>query len=227
MTRVADFRDLTSMPPPPEIVEPYEAFGDALQLPRRIAAEIIAADGAHPVRVVDVGSFTGELLEAFLDRFPDAYGQWTDATDNSMGMAQARLGRFGDRVTYVVGAPGRDVSDGSVPSDTDVLMTSWLSSHRPADRVPVFYRDAAALLAPGGWLVHLEHVAPVDEAWERRILAARALAHVTWEGPPAHHDGPIASRAAHLDAIRAAGLDDVDVVWESLGTALFLARKHD
>ena len=38
--------------------------------------------------------------------------------------AEKRLKRFGERVDYRVGCPGRDVSDGAVPADVDVLASS-------------------------------------------------------------------------------------------------------
>lgn len=225
MTVVIQLRDTDAVPGPAEPLVPYEALGDVLATPRRIAAALVAQDNPSPRTVVDVGSFQGEFLEAFLDAFPDAAGQWTDAGEFSLGIAHKRLDRFGERVSYRIGCPGRDVGDGTVPDGTDVLVTSWISSHRGAATLAEVYASAAKLLAPGGWFVHLEHIGFADEAAERRMLAAREGFHVSWEGPPAHHDKPIATLDEHLEAFRAAGLTDVDVVWRSFATVLFMARR--
>jgi hypothetical protein len=213
------------MPVPTEQLVAYEALADRLAAPRRVAAEYVASTCPDAPSVVDVGSFQGELLEAFLDALPRASGQWTDAADSSLPIARRRLARFGDRVTYRIGCPGRDISDGTVPKGTEILATSWISSHRPAARLPEVYSAAAELLAAGGWLVHLEHVGFANRAVERRVLAAHAQLHVSWEGPPPHHDEPIATLDEHLGALRAAGLAQIDVPWRSLATCLLVARR--
>ncbi|CAK7223866.1 hypothetical protein SBRCBS47491_005354 [Sporothrix bragantina] len=225
MTIPAQYRPADAKPGPMKPIVPYVAMADNLDVPRRIAAAVVAADGSKPRLVVDVGSFLGELLEAFLDQFPDARGQWTDATDNSRGLAGERLARFGDRVDYRVGCPGRNAADGTVPSGVDVLATSWVSSHRGVEGTAEFYRGAAGLLAPGGWLVVMDHIGYNDPERERRMLAARHGFQVDFEGPPPHHDGHIATREQHLAGFAAAGITDVDVVWESLGTVLFMGRR--
>ena len=55
-----------------EAINPGEPWGggDRLALPRQIAAAVVAQDNPSPKLVVDVGSFTGEFLEAFLEKFP-------------------------------------------------------------------------------------------------------------------------------------------------------------
>jgi predicted short-subunit dehydrogenase-like oxidoreductase (DUF2520 family) len=41
---------------------------------------------------------------------------------------------------------------------------------------------------------------------------------------PHHHNYPLTSVRDHLDALAAAGLDDVEVVWRAFVTCLFAAR---
>jgi hypothetical protein len=224
VTRVSQLRDPAALVGPAEPLVAYEALGDRLSMPRRLAAAYVARNSPDAHAIVDVGSFQGELLEAFLDEFPTATGQWTDAGDSSLPVARRRLARFGDRVGYRIGCPGRDVGDGTVPEGTDILVTSWISSHRSADRLAEVYSAAASLIAPGGWLVHLEHVGFADLSVERRVLPAREGFHVSWEGPPAHHEGPIATLDDHLRLLREAGFAAVDVPWLSLATCLFAAR---
>jgi SAM-dependent methyltransferase len=208
---------------------PFEAMNvvgpDRLSVPRRIAAALVAQDNPAPNRIVDLGSFTGEFLEAFLVQFPGARGQWTDASDGNMDNAKARLARLGDRVDYVVGGAGRDISDGCVPAGSDVVMTSWASIHLDGSGVARFYRDAAALLPAGGWLINLDHVGFDGNAWDRRLNEARKSFHSPQEGPPLHHDHVVPTLTDHLQAFRAAGITDVEMVWRSFTTCLFMGRK--
>jgi SAM-dependent methyltransferase len=143
-----------------EAVNPGETWGggDKLALPRQIAAAVVAQDNPSPKLVVDVGSFTGEFLEAFLEKFPGARGQWTEPVEGNRANAKRRFARFGDRVDYVIGCPARDISDGCVPKSADVIISSWMSIHQNRDGIYKFYRLAAAQLPPGGWLIHMDHV---------------------------------------------------------------------
>jgi hypothetical protein len=226
--------DHTPAPMPPalppiihyEAINPGETFGggDNLAEPRKIAAAVVAQDNPSPHKIVDVGSFTGEFLEAFLQEFPAARGQWTEPVDRNEVNAKRRFARFGDRVDYVIGCPSRDISQGCVPKDVDVLITSWVTHHQGPDGLARFYKNAAALLPSGGWLVNLDNV-EADAAWERRFKTARLNFQTVIEGPPMHGQHSIATLEQHIDDLHAAGLDDVAVVWKSFDTVLIMARK--
>ena len=169
-----------------------EPSGDRLAEPRRIAAAVVAQDNPAPKSIVDVGSFTGEFLEAFMQRFPDSHGQWTEPVDGNLNNAKKRFARFGNHVDFVIGCPGRDISLGCVPKGVDVLITSWLSIHQNLKGIQKFYRDAAAMLPSGGWLANLDHVAYAGNPWEKRLQGARVEATkqeltAMTEGPPVHH----------------------------------------
>lgn len=214
-----------------EAVNQKEPAGDQLGPARRLAALIIAQSTPAPKSIVDVGSFTGEFLEAFMQQFPNAQGQWTEPVDNNRVNANKRLGRFGKRVDYVIGCPSRDISLGCVPRGADTLITSWLSIHQDLAGIKRFYREAAQMLPSGGWIVNLEHVAYGSSQWEQRLQAARTaaardgLAAMT-EGPPVHHpDFVTPTLEDHLQALKAAGIDDAQVVWRRFNTVLIMGRK--
>ncbi|MFT4075747.1 MAG: hypothetical protein QM647_09480 [Asticcacaulis sp.] len=215
-----------------EAVNPNEPAGDRLGAARHLAAAIVKSDNASPKMITDVGSFTGEFLEAFMQEFPEAKGQWTEPVATNEGNAHKRFARFGDRVSYVIGCAARDISQGCVPAGTDVLLTSWLSIHQDRPGIAKFYKEAADLLPSGGWVVNLDHVGNTGNAWETRLKTARAemvgegLAATT-EGPPVHHaDWTVPTLDEHLADLKAAGFDDVQVVWRRLDTVLIMARKH-
>jgi SAM-dependent methyltransferase len=215
-----------------QAVNPQEPAGDRLVEPRRIAAAVVAQDNPAPKSIVDVGSFTGEFLEAFMQRFPQSHGQWTEPVNGNLANAKKRFARFGDHVDYVIGCPSRDISLGCVPKDVDVLITSWLSIHQNLPGIQKFYREAAAMLPSGGWLANLDHVAYPNSAWEKRLQGARTEATQeglsgTIEGPPVHHaDFVTPTLDEQVAAFKAAGFDDVRVVWTRFNTVLFMAKKN-
>jgi hypothetical protein len=192
----------------------------------------VAQDAAAPKLIVDVGSFTGEFLEAFMEQFPGAHGQWTEPVDTNHENAKKRLARFGDHVTYVVGCPSRDISLGCVPKGVDTLITSWLSIHQDLQGVQKFYREAAGMLPSGGWMINLDHVTDSSDAWDKQLQGARALAttegvSAMTEGPPVHHAGFITpTLEQQMAALKAAGFTDVHVPWRRLNTVLLMAHKN-
>ena len=200
-------------------------IGDRLAEPRQIAAVVVAAVTPSPKLIVDVGSHQGEFLEAFMDRFTAARGQWTEPVETSEAIAKKRFARFGKRVDYKIGCPGRDISDGCVPKTADVIITSWVSHHRDPAGVAKFYKDAAAQLPSGGWLINMDHVSEPGE-WNDTMKVAKLWNHASKEGPSMHGEHAIATLDQHLADYKAAGIDDVAVVWRSFDVVLLMGRKH-
>jgi tRNA (cmo5U34)-methyltransferase len=201
-----------------------EPNGDQLALPRQVAAVVVAMDTPAPRYVVDVGSFTGEFLEAFMDRFPAARGQWTEPVDGNLANSKRRLARFGERINFKIGCPGRDISDGCAPKDADVIITSWVSIHQPIDGIQKMYKDVYAQLPKGGWFANLDHVT-FQNQWDSRLQRARLYFDVVQQGPPAHLATPFPTLGEHQAALKAAGFTDVQVVWQSFTTVLMMAKK--
>jgi SAM-dependent methyltransferase len=200
-----------------------DALGDMLDLPRRIAAAIVAADNPAAACVVDVGSGPGDVLAAFLDELGSARGIWTDASPAMLGIARERLARFGDRVEFQI-ADMTELSSGAIPPGADVITTSRAAHHLDAAGLAGFYRQAASLLAPGGWLVNLDHIGPAEATWDRRLRGTRDRFRSAPPGPSHHHDYPLPSIGDHLAGYAAAGITDVEVVWRAFVTCLFMGR---
>jgi SAM-dependent methyltransferase len=199
-----------------------DAQRDLLSFPRVIAAEIVAIDRPTPAVVADIGSGPGDFLAVFLARFPAARGIWSDISEPMAGVAREQLEPFAGRVDYRIA----DMTDfDGLPGDLDVIMTSRAVHHLDVDGLHRFYRDAAAHLAPGGWLVNLDHWGPSD-VWNDRMREARnRLVPRTTEQKPHHHHYPLTSVGDHRHALAAAGLTDVETPWRSFVTALFMARR--
>ncbi len=197
---------------------------ELLATARTIATEIVAGDHDGAITVVDIGSGPGDFLGHFLERFPDARGVWSDISSTMADIARPRLADYADRITYRIA----DMGDfDTLPAAADVITTSRAVHHLDRDGLRAFYRAAAAHLAPGGWLINLDHVG-ATEVWDPRLRAARKrLVPRAGEQTPHHHNYPLTSIADHTEALADAGLTDVDIPWRAYITCLFMARRAD
>lgn len=211
-----------------------DSFSDLLDFPRRLAAAVVALDNPEPRCIVDVGAGPGAVLEVFLTRFPSARGVWTDASEAMLELAKPRLAPFGDRVEYRI-ADMTHLAAAGLPEAADVITTSRAAHHLDRAGLHAFYADVAARLAPGGWLVNLDHIGPAsqagppgaagyDEVWDQRLRAARKTLGAGSEGPRHHHSYPLTSISDHFDAFATAGITDVEVPWRAFFTCLFMGR---
>jgi SAM-dependent methyltransferase len=200
-----------------------DGLRDMLDLPRQIAATIVAQDNTSPARILDIASGPGDFLAVFLEQFPDARGIWTDASEAMLELATDRLAPFGDRVEFRI-ADMTDLAGADVAAGVDVITTSRAAHHLDLAGLLAFYAQAARYLAPGGWLIDLDHTGTA-EPWDARLRAAR---HRLRPAPPGasqhHHEYPLTSVQDHLDAYGAAGINDVEVVWRAFVTCLFMGR---
>lgn len=201
-----------------------DANAGILAFPRAIAAALVAQERPRTARIVDIGSGPGDFLAAFLDEFPDAVGIWTDASEAMLDLARENLARFGERVDFRL-VDMTDLAAGDLPGDVDVVLTSRAAHHLDRSGLFAFYAEAARLLAPGGWLLNLDHVGPASDEWDRRLRSVRKRFQApTPKQLRHHHNYPLTSVRDHMDAFAAAGLTDVEVVWRSFVTCLFAAH---
>src|ERR1051326_8785233 len=80
-----------------------DVLAGVLELPRRISVAIAQDAGLSVSHVVDLGAGHAPYLELYLRSFPEARGTWVDSSEAMEDLARKRLGRLGDRVTFVVG----------------------------------------------------------------------------------------------------------------------------
>ena len=202
-----------------------DSMGQFLSLPRRMAVEIVALEDRGPRVVVDVASGAGAFLAVFLERFPEARGVWSDASEAMLEQARAALASHVDRVEFRLGDM-TDLSAIGIPKGVDVLLTSRAVHHLEPAGVAAFYRDAAAHLGPGGWPVNLDHVG-VPEPWDQRLRAVRPrfIPQNPSREVQHHHPPGLATIEQHVESFVAAGIGDVEVPWRAFHTALLMGRK--
>lgn len=201
----------------------HDAGSDLLLLPRAISAAVVAADRPDAGIIADVGAGPGAMLEAFLKEMPGLRGIWCDSSEAMLEQAQVRLAPFAGRVSYLLGDM-TDLGGTDLPGELDAVVTSRAAHHLDRRGLAGFYTAAAAHLAPGGWLVNLDHVGP-PEVWDRRYREVRR--RFVAPSPPGsghHHNYPLPSEADHLAGFAAAGVAEVDVAWKAFYTCLFMGH---
>ncbi|MCA1222992.1 class I SAM-dependent methyltransferase [Streptomyces sp. 8L] len=197
---------------------------DLLELPRTIAAQLVAEEKPEPALIVDIASGAGKFLSVLLTAFPRARGVWMDVSETMLQQARKDLAGFGDRVDFQVGDM-QALRAAGLPEGADIITTSRASHHFDRAELHAFYQEAAGLLAPDGWLVNLDHIGPED-IWDRRYRSVRRKYWAPAKPAPAHHHNyPLTSADDHLDGYRAAGLTEVDIAWKAFYTCLFAGRR--
>src|SRR4051794_4348120 len=113
-----------------------DVIAELLELPRRISLALVQDSAVDVRHVVDLGSGHGPYLELFLDAFPEAHGTWVDSSAAMQDEAVARLGRFGDRVRYVLA----DVQALPGLEHASVVVSSRALHHLSHDSLASLYR---------------------------------------------------------------------------------------
>ena len=194
-----------------------------LQIPWRMTTALVGL--RRPPRVViDVGSGPGTFLNEMLTQYPAARGVWLDASPAMLQTAKTRLAAHGDRVSYIVGDMN-DLASLALPGDVDVLTNSRVAHHFQLAELRAFYQASHEVLAPGGWLVTLDHIRP-SEFWNDSLRTVLPLFAGPSAGKPTHpHYHPFPTPDEHMDSLRAAGFDNVEMPWRAFYTCLFMGQK--
>ncbi|MBF4768785.1 class I SAM-dependent methyltransferase [Nocardioides agariphilus] len=206
--------------------EKDDDIGDRLAFPRSLTAAVVATGTTEPGVIVDIGSGPGLYLSVLLDAFPKARGVWVDASTPMLEIAQARLGEYGDRISYVI-ADMREIDRADLP-EADVVVSSRAAHHLTYAELVAFYRASFALLRSGGWIANLDHTEP-PAGWDARYKLLRKKDRPSKKRsadlPPHRHDHPRPTVTENLSALHEAGFAEPELVWKAYHTCLFMAPK--
>jgi trans-aconitate 2-methyltransferase len=99
-------------------------------------------------RVIDAGCGTGRVTEQLAERLRRGHVIALDGSPTMVEAARSRLGRFGDRVEYVVADLGQPLP---VDEPVDAILSTatfhWVPDHE------ALFRNLATVTKPDGWLV--------------------------------------------------------------------------
>ncbi|MFJ6673761.1 class I SAM-dependent methyltransferase [Actinosynnema sp. NPDC091369] len=196
-------------------------------LPHRNEAFAVLVAAATGRRALDLAGGTGSIAA----RLGNAEVTVLDVDPVLLAIARAALG---DRVAVVsadLGAPGWDAG-----REFDAVVAGAALHCFGPDRLRALYREVHDVLAPGGVFANADRMPEGPVAGEGGGLAgwrewwATALAHPALaeaarervEGVSADFYPPA---SWHVDALRAAGFDEVGVRWRQDDTAVVVARR--
>jgi ubiquinone/menaquinone biosynthesis C-methylase UbiE len=193
-------------------------------------------------RVLDLGSGSGVLAGAILERFPDAAILLADFSEPMLDVARPRFP-----------SPPHDLRpiDFSTPAwvdlvrdlaPFDVVVSGFAIHHQPDQRKRAIYAEVFALLAPGAPFIHIEHVAsasPWIEQQFNELLVDRMFAYDQATGGnrnraqvstdyvyrPDKAANILAPLETQLEWLRQIGYQDVDCLFKVYELALFIGRK--
>jgi trans-aconitate 2-methyltransferase len=100
-------------------------------------------------RVLDAGCGSGRVTEILAERLPDGQVIALDGSPSMVAAARDRLGRFGDRVSYVVADLGKPlpIEAASVDAVLSTATFHWVPDH------DALFHGLATVTRPRGWLV--------------------------------------------------------------------------
>jgi tRNA (cmo5U34)-methyltransferase len=204
---------------------------------RTLMAELLPFAADQPFTFADLGAGTGAASRVILDHFTAAQAILADFSAQMMAQGEAELKPYAGRYRYVefdLAAPGSWPDGMTDPVDAAI---SSLSVHHLNDaRKQSLFAEIRSHLAPGGWYLNYDPVAPpdavVEEAWlragDRRDPAAAAKReHRTPEEQFRYenHVRYMIPLDQQLGFLRAAGFEGVDVFWKNLDYVIYGGRR--
>lgn len=204
---------------------------------RELMAELLPFGVDEAFTFADLGAGTGAASRTILDRFPRANAILADFSPQMMAHGVAELAPYAGRYAYVefdLSRPGQWPA--LIPNPVDAVISSLSVHHLNDTRKRGLFAEIFARLAPGGWYLNYDPVAPpdpvVEEAWlraedRRDPSAARKRAHRTEEEQFRYENHvrymiPLEPQVGFLSA---AGFEGVDVYWKELDYVIYGGRK--
>ena len=201
--------------------------------------------GERPVeRFLDLGSGSGLLAIGLLTRYPNARATLVDFSEPMMEAARDLLGEDVTMPRFVIADFALPDWIGRVRSEApfDAVVSGYAIHLLEDERKRALYAEISTLLAPGGFLINVEHVASATP-WLTRIFddalidsmvnfqqnagGARSRREVAAE----HHARPdeaaniLAPVETQCEWLRELGFKDVDCYFKYFELAVFGGRK--
>jgi tRNA (cmo5U34)-methyltransferase len=204
---------------------------------RLLMAELLPFAVDEPFTFVDLGAGTGAASRVILDQFSAARAVLADFSAQMMAQGEAELKPYEGRYRYVefdLAAAG--AWPAGLPAPVDAVISSLSVHHLNDARKQSLFGEILAHLAPGGWYLNYDPVAPPDavvgQAWlragDRRDPAAAAKrGHRSPEEQFRYenHVRYMIPLDPQLAFLRVAGFEGVDVFWKNLDYVIYGGRR--
>jgi tRNA (cmo5U34)-methyltransferase len=233
----------------PELVQTFlTGVRGALPMAREqidVMLRLLVTGGRPVERFLDLGCGDGILGAAILDSFPAARGVLADFSPAMLDAAKTRLAAHAARLRLVEVDYARSDWTELVGADGpfDAVVSGFSIHHQPDERKRLIYQQIHGLLAPGGWFIHVEHVASptpwltqvwdeclIDHLWEaqRRVKPGIGRADVArdYVHRPDKAANILSPVGEQCDWLLQIGFEDVDCYFKIFEMAVFGGRKH-
>ena len=219
-----------------EVIQHWAADADKRELKRaehrRLMGELLPFTEHDAFTFLDLGAGTGAAARGLLGMYPRSTAILADFSPQMMGEGAQQMQAFAGRFEYVE----YDMSTGdwpaAIPGKLDAVVTSMSIHHLPDPRKQGLFGEIFEHLVPGGWYLNYDPVSSADPVVER-----------TWERINDQHDPEAASKRLnrspqelsrhenhvrylipleqHLQYLRAAGFQGIDVYWKHLENVIY------
>jgi tRNA (cmo5U34)-methyltransferase len=204
---------------------------------RQLMAELLPFAVDEPFTFADLGAGTGAASRVILDHFTAAQAILADFSAQMMAQGEVELKPYEGRYRYVefdLAAAGSWPA--GLPDPVDAVISSLSVHHLNDARKQSLFAEILAHLAPGGWYLNYDPVAPPDPAVEEAWLRAgdrqdpAAAAKREHRSPEEqfryeNHVRYMIPLEAQLGFLRAAGFEGVDVFWKNLSYVIYGGRR--
>ncbi len=199
----------------------------------------------RPVRrFLDLGCGDGILGRTILSAHPSARGVFVDFSPAMLAACRQRLRRSGRQTTVLELDYGKAGWQAAVRrhGPFDAVVSGFSIHHQSHARKRQVYREILDLLAPGGWFVNLEHVAPgspvthalfergmIDNIWRLHQRQGRSISRAAVRRQFVRRKDRQANVLAPVEAqctwLRRIGFTDVDCYLKLHELAVFGGRR--
>ncbi len=229
------------------IVERYLGLRADLPLAQEQIGVMLAILTTRPEpvsRFLDLGCGDGILGAALLGAYPESHGVLADFSAPMLVQARERLQEFVPQLEFL----NLDYADPAWTQAVqhagpfDAIVSGYSIHHQPDERKKAIYASIFDMLAPGGWFVNIEHIAPaskvakdlfenhfIDAFHARQVQAGstqtrQQMAEAFLNGPE-RAANILAPVEAQCDWLREIGFEEVDCYCRIYELAVFAGRK--
>lgn len=209
-----------------------------------IMLRVLEFSGRSIRRVLDLGSGSGVLAGAILERFPEAEILLSDFSEPMLDAARSSFPSPPHQLRIVDFSTPAWLDRVRDLAPFDAVVSGFAIHHQPDESKRRIYTEIFEILAPGAPFVHIEHVASAspwiqhqfDELLVDRMLAydqtigggrTREQVAVEYVYRPDKAANILAPLETQLEWLRQIGYRDVDCLFKVYELTLFIGRKPE
>lgn len=209
-----------------------------------IMLRVLEFSGRSIRRVLDLGSGSGVLAGAILERFPEAEILLSDFSEPMLDAARSSFPSPPHHLRIVDFSTPAWLDRVRDLAPFDAVVSGFAIHHQPDESKRRIYTEIFEILAPGAPFVHIEHVASAspwiqhqfDELLVDRMLAydqtigggrTREQVAVEYVYRPDKAANILAPLETQLEWLRQIGYRDVDCLFKVYELTLFIGRKPE